>query len=242
MQFTPHEIEWTPEKTKRLWDYYGSSPKYAGMFFGYIAGKFAAKRIMADTTPTKDARLLDFSCGRGDVIAACLPLMTGNQEIYATDFSVTHVKHVNERFNAPPRFKGALLTDSLPTRYDTAFFDVIYATEVIEHLLDHELEAMLLECKRLLKPGGRIFFTTPNDEDYDAAKIRCPECGCTFHRWQHVRTWTADSLRAYMERAGFVTRLCEPEDWLNWRGKLMSFLSRRHIVKSGLVYVGEYKR
>ena len=118
-------------------------------------------------------------------------------------------------------------------------FDVVIATEVIEHLLDSELEGMLAECRRLLKPGGRVFFTTPNDEDYDASKVMCPEYGSIFHRWQHVRTWNVGTLRAHMERAGFVTRLIQPVAWQAWYGKLRSLLVNRRIVKGGLVYIGE---
>jgi 2-polyprenyl-3-methyl-5-hydroxy-6-metoxy-1,4-benzoquinol methylase len=239
MPIVPHEIEWTTEKSKRLWDYYGSNPKYATAFFGYIAGRFAAKMLFADVKPVASARFLDFSCGWGDVIAACLERMCDTQEIYATDFSDTYVQHVTDRFKNEQRFKGAVLTKSLPCPYADASFDVIIATEVIEHLLDHELEGMLGECRRLLKPGGRVFFTTPNDEDYDASKTFCPECGCIFHRWQHVRTWTAETLRQHMDRLGFTTRLVKPVAWQAWYGKLKSLVLYRRIDKNGLIYIGE---
>lgn len=155
MPFAPHEIEWTPEKSNRLWDYYGSNPKYPETFFGYIAGNFVAKRLIEETDLASNARLLDFSCGRGDIIAASLPRLKGDQEFYATDFSDTYVREVAERFRNEPRFKGATLTQSMPSPYADNFFDVVIATEVIEHLLDCELEAMLTECHRLLtgRPG-----------------------------------------------------------------------------------------
>jgi ubiquinone/menaquinone biosynthesis C-methylase UbiE len=239
MPIVPHEIEWTTEKSKRLWDYYGSNPKYATAFFGYIAGRVVAKMLFAEIQPPAQAHLLDFSCGPGDVIAACLERMCDTQKIYATDFSDIYVRRVTDRFKNERRFKGAVLMKSLPCPYPDALFDVIIATEVIEHLLDHELEGMLAECRRLLKSGGRVFFTTPNDEVYDASKVFCPECGCIFHRWQHVRTWTGETLRQHMDRLGFTTRLVKPVAWLNWRGKLLSFLINRRIVKNGLVYIGE---
>lgn len=241
MPFQPHEIEWNAEKSKRLWDYYGSNPKYASTFFGHMAGGLVAKRLFADIAVPNNARLLDFSCGPGDLIAASLPYLRNEQEFYATDFSDTYVRGVAERFKNEPLFKGAVLTKSLPSPYPDNFFDIIVATEVIEHLLDHELEGMLAECRRLLRSGGRVFFTTPNDEDYDASKVLCPECGCTFHRWQHVRTWTANTLRLCMEEAGFSTQTIKPVAWLNWRGKLQSLLSNRKVIKTGLMYIGEIK-
>ncbi len=238
MTIAPHEIEWTAEKSKRLWDYYGSHPRYAAAFFGHNAGHLVAKALFSEINLANEARLLDFSSGTGDVIAACLGHMRATQEAYATDFSDTYVRKVAERFKHEPRFKGAVLTQSLPGPFQDGFFDVVIATEVIEHLLDHELEAMLAECRRVLKPGGQVFFTTPNNEDYDAAKVICPDCGCVFHRWQHVRTWSAATLRARMEQAGFETRLVKPIAWLNWRGKLLSWLLERRIAHNGLLYIG----
>jgi 2-polyprenyl-3-methyl-5-hydroxy-6-metoxy-1,4-benzoquinol methylase len=239
MPFVPHEIEWTAEKSKRLWDYYGSNPKYAGNFFGFMAGKLVAKRLFSTISMPDNARLLDFSCGPGDVIAACIPLMQSSQEIYATDFSDTYVLQVSDRFKNESRFKGSVLTQSLPTPYPDGFFDVVFATEVVEHLLDSELDGMLAECRRLLKPGGKIFLTTPNNEDYDASKILCPECGCTFHRWQHVRVWTAATLAARVESARFITRVVQPIAWQRWLGKLRSLVVNRRIIRGGLVYMGE---
>ena len=205
----------------------------------FMAGDLVAERLFSDIHLADDARVLDFSCGPGDVIAACLPRMRDKQEMYATDFSDTYVRRVADRFKDELRFKGSVLTQSLPTPYPAEFFDVVIATEVIEHLLDSELDGMLAECHRLLKPGGRVFFTTPNNEDYDASKILCPECGCTFHRWQHVRVWTVGTLRARVEHAGFITRVVKPVAWQRWLGKLRSLVVNRRIIKGGLVYVGE---
>jgi ubiquinone/menaquinone biosynthesis C-methylase UbiE len=239
MRFELHEIQWTAEKSKRMWDYYGSNPKYRSAFFGFAAGRYVARMLIAQVVPAEDARLLDFSCGPGDVIAALLPYLRSTHEIHATDFSDTYVRAVAERFKGEPRFKGATLIQSLPSGLPAGYFDVVFATEVIEHLRDDELDAMLAECNRVLKPGGQVFFTTPNEEDYDAAKMMCPDCGCIYHKWQHVRTWTADSLRDRMEAAGLRTRVVKAVAWLNWRGKLMSLLRTRKVDRNGLVYVGE---
>lgn len=239
MKFEPHEIEWTTEKSKRLWDFYGSRPVYRSAFFGAIAGKYVARMLISDVGASKDARFLDFSCGQGDIIAALLPMLSGTQEIYATDFSVTYVDAVARRFKHQSRFKEASLTQAFPSKFPSGYFDVVFATEVIEHLQDEELEGLLTECKRILKPGGRVFFTTPNEEDYEAAKMMCPDCGCIYHKWQHIRTWTAESLRHRMEVCGLQTRVVKAVAWLNWRGKLLSMITTGRVRLDGLVYVGD---
>jgi SAM-dependent methyltransferase len=54
------------------------------------------------------------------------------------------------------------LNGSLPI--EDAAFDAIAAIEVIEHL--ENPRAMLRECSRLLRPGGLLVLTTPNNESF----------------------------------------------------------------------------
>lgn len=49
--------------------------------------------------------------------------------------------------------------------YDDATFDVVLACEIIEHLPNDPMH-MLMECNRVLKPGGRVVMTTPNITSY----------------------------------------------------------------------------
>ncbi|MGH7662454.1 MAG: class I SAM-dependent methyltransferase [Vulcanimicrobiaceae bacterium] len=46
-----------------------------------------------------------------------------------------------------------------------ASFDLVSAMEVIEHLTDYA--AFLRECRRVLRPGGRLYLTTPNRVSVD---------------------------------------------------------------------------
>jgi SAM-dependent methyltransferase len=47
-----------------------------------------------------------------------------------------------------------------PLAYPDASFDVVYSTEVIEHVEGHR--NFILEAARVLKPGGWLVLTTPN--------------------------------------------------------------------------------
>ena len=107
MKFEPHEIEWTTEKSKRLWDFYGSHPRYRATFFGYQAGRYVAPMLIKEVAAGPSARFLEFSCGQGDVMAALLPHLREAQEVHATDFSRTYVEAVSERFKHDARLQFA---------------------------------------------------------------------------------------------------------------------------------------
>lgn len=109
---------------------------------------FIAQRL------TKDAILLDLGAGAGVV-----PEM--NFQGYAAricgvdpDPRVASNPHLDE---------GKVgLGESIP--YQPATFDVVIADNVLEHLVDPV--AVFTEIARVLKPGGRFLFKTPNKLHY----------------------------------------------------------------------------
>lgn len=65
---------------------------------------------------------------------------------------------INERRH--PRIKSIRcdLNEGFPV--DSGGYDLVTAGEVIEHMIDES--AFLAECRRVLKPNGRLVLTTPN--------------------------------------------------------------------------------
>jgi hypothetical protein len=62
--------------------------------------------------------------------------------------------------------------------------------------------------RRMLKPGGHVIATTPNEEDLAKGEIICPNCACVFHRIQHMRSLSTGSVEASMRAAGFAPVVC----------------------------------
>jgi hypothetical protein len=51
--------------------------------------------------------------------------------------------------------------------------------------------------------------TNPNEEDLDASMKICPECKCMFHRWEHMRSFSAPSLSSLVVEPGFAIDVCQ---------------------------------
>jgi len=137
---------------------------------------------------------------------------------------------------------GAICIERFPSPFDDSSMDLVISVEVVEHLNNTQLLEMLKEVYRVLKTGGYVIVTTPNKENLEANKTVCPECGCIFHRWQHIRSWDMFSLRRKMEEMGFYT-VHISETIFTYTLKKIFLLLKRSIKKDftypHLIYIGK---
>jgi 2-polyprenyl-3-methyl-5-hydroxy-6-metoxy-1,4-benzoquinol methylase len=194
------EMHWTPEMISRFWDWQSQYPE---VYFTYLFGREIAYALR-DHLAGKQ-RVLDFGCGVGYLLPH---LCQYTPKVYGADLSRESVRRTNERLAGTRGFEGAFLLSDL--RGHATAFDAILAVEVIEHLYDEELDEALRAIRGMLSPDGIAIFTTPNNENRDASMILCPTTGQVFHRWQHVRSWNADSLGRWLKANQFaVTHMME---------------------------------
>lgn len=78
--------------------------------------------------------------------------------------------------------------------YDDAMFDVVVASEVLEHLDPEQMQAGLRQIERVLKPGGTFIGTVPYRENLEQSMVICPDCSKVFHRWGHQRSFDDATL------------------------------------------------
>lgn len=241
MEFHKHPVEWTNEKTARFWDFISNNKSLSNKYFGLNAGEHFASILNRKIKLSKINRILDMSCGQGHILSHIKIHTHNNQELYGTDLSAENLRHVNNKLKDVPSFKGAIIQDGFPLDYQDNFFNLIILTEVVEHLQDNEISELLDEAFRLLAPGGSLAITTPNREDLDASKTICPECGCIFHHWQHVRSWTPENLQNAIESHSFKTLYCIPVLWgssFKERIALQFAQWAKLITPRGLIYIG----
>lgn len=194
-------ISWTDESVTRLWDYYASSPVHRRLYFSKVYGRSILKRSRLPLS--KPLRVLDFGCGRGDLWAH-ISIVARRWSYTGLDFSAESVDELRSVAARATGFDGAVHVTELPSSLVNASFDAILLIEVVEHLSDEHLRGTIAEAFRLLKPSGRLVISTPHREDLREEEQLCPECGVKFHRWQHVRTWTRDSLKYAIEEHGLL--------------------------------------
>ncbi len=76
--------------------------------------------------------------------------------------------------------------NSIP--YDSAYFDVVFADNVVEHLPDPV--TVFCEIQRVLKPGGVFIFKTPNKWHYMPTIARITPY--SFHQWVNRKRGRAE--------------------------------------------------
>lgn len=202
--FHPHAVTWTRENSSRWWNAVSALPASESQYFSRQAGDSLLNFLGARGVPLQ-GRVVDFGCGPGYLLDK---LVTRNVACEGADFSPDSLEMVTKRLAGNPSFRGVTLLRSLPSELPGGAFDTLFLVETIEHLLDDDLEPTIRELHRVLKPGGTVIVTTPNNEDLEESKVICPDCGCIFHKVQHVRAWVPDTLSRFMATHGFETIHC----------------------------------
>lgn len=78
---------------------------------------------------------------------------------------------------------------------DDATVDVIFASNLLEHLTHTQIDELLVEADRVLVPGGRVILIQPN------FKLRPREY---FDDYTHVSIWTDVGMAGFLQSRGWA--------------------------------------
>jgi SAM-dependent methyltransferase len=150
--------------------------------------------LLAEARPGE--RVLDLGCGAGRFVAA---LRGAGADPVGVELAEAALERA--RVNAPGADLRPVEPDgSLPLEH--ASVDLVWCSEVLEHVAD--TEHLLLEVRRVLRPGGRVLITVPFHGRVKAALIGLLRFDAHFDpTGQHLRFYTRASLARTLERAGF---------------------------------------
>ncbi len=152
----------------------------------------------------RDATILEVGCGDGSFTR---DLAEHSSRVTAVDISASQIER-NAR--AHPEIKFLQHDVAQPFPFASAAFDVIWCSEVLEHLFDPGVA--LCEMQRVLAPGGRLLVTVPYHgliKDVLIALFKWDEHFSPTN--PHIRFFTRKTLTQLAESAGFVeikTRTC----------------------------------
>ena len=105
-----------------------------------------------------DDDVLEVGCGTGYMI--CRPLARLGYRVRGVDLDASSVAHGRELLAAEGLDPEVLSVGDLQSIEGRP--SVIIVSEVLEHLHDAELDALLGEIRARLAPGGRLLVTVPN--------------------------------------------------------------------------------
>jgi SAM-dependent methyltransferase len=101
-----------------------------------------------------DAYVLEAGCGEG--YGAAMLDSGGAEQVVAIDYDAVATTHVRQRYPDLAVVRGNLV--ALP--FGDATYGAVVSLQTIEHLWDQV--GFVAECRRVLRPGGRLILSTPN--------------------------------------------------------------------------------
>ena len=136
-------------------------------------------------------RILDFGCGAGRMIRHLRDL-SGTCEIWGTDINAEQIYWCKRHLSPPFHFATTTKVPHLP--FEDRSFPFIYCGSVFTHI-DDLADAWLLELRRILAPGGRIYLTIHDEHTvalfesgrYDGADIvTLMKSAATYQKAKHA--------------------------------------------------------
>jgi SAM-dependent methyltransferase len=99
--------------------------------------------------------ILEFGCGDGRMIR-WLEHLAHDREIWGADIDAERVIWCKQHLSPPLRFVTTTIVPHLP--FEDRYFGFIFAGSVFTHI-DDLADAWIMELKRVLRPGGKLFIT-----------------------------------------------------------------------------------
>jgi SAM-dependent methyltransferase len=133
-----------------------------------------------DIIPKPVKTIVDIGCGNGVIT-----------NVLGSYFEVTAVDRSKKALQFVETKKVLAGADNIPL--PDASFDMVFSSEMLEHLEYEVFTQAISEMKRLAKKY--IFITVPNDENPDKLSMQCPSCGFVYNSPNHLRSFKAEDFK-----------------------------------------------
>lgn len=186
----------------------------------YFAG--VRRDWLAELGGDRDRRILEIGCGTGDTGAAALAQgLCGSYS--AVELSPAAAKIAREQISEV--VVGDVASVAYPWPQQT--FDVLFASEVLEHLVDPW--AVLRRLRPLLRPRALVFASSPNVAHYRVVAMLLRgdwalEADGPMDR-THLRWFTPATYRSMFEECGFDVTSVDRVTPVGWKGRVFNGLT-----------------
>lgn len=218
MSNSTHYVEWTDDKIEKYWDVYQTHP---ALFRTLIFLPSTNKNALLDNVVNESCRLvpggskiLDVGFGNGYVIKKMALLL---YDCFGIDISERNVNLTLQEVAKNKELRNTNIKlrvgniSQLSSIFGNDMFDLIIATEVLEHLRDETLHKGLLEMAAVLRKGGYLFVTTPYNEVLRRSFVLCPDCHAVFHSVGHLQTFDEKRMSNMLKVHNFAVVKCTPD-------------------------------
>ena len=136
------------------------------------------KKII-ENIPSYVQSIIDIGCGNGVITNE----LAKKYKVLGVDRSKSALQYVtSEKLEAS--------CDNIPLPSQN--FDMVFSSELLEHLPNEIFQKTIQEFKRISKKY--IYITVPNRENPDKLMIRCPACKYIFNRPNHLRSFKSEDF------------------------------------------------
>jgi 2-polyprenyl-3-methyl-5-hydroxy-6-metoxy-1,4-benzoquinol methylase len=177
----------------------GAQPPDLGLRRAFLLGHLRARASTAASSVAQagdiqSLRVLDVGCGEAQLTAA---VAQAGFQVLGLDVAEEPLRRARERH---PELELRLIEPEGEWPLPDAGFDVVWAGETIEHVLD--TVGWLSQVRRVLRPGGSLLLSTPAHGPLTRLGL-----GLSARRFQRHFDPRADHLRFYTRRS--LARLLE---------------------------------
>lgn len=139
-------------------------------------------RKIIEIIPEEVQTIIDIGCGNGVITNE----LGKKYDVTGVDRSVNALKYVKTK---------TILSSSDKIDIPDQSFDMVFSSELLEHLDDESFQNTILEMKRINRKF--IFITVPNNETLEKDFIKCPNCGWIYNRSYHLRSFSLEKLAGF---------------------------------------------
>lgn len=155
------------------------------------------RALCGDGAGNLGPRILDFGCGAGRMTRH-LGAEAETGEVWGVDIHAEAIRWAQAHL---PPFHFVTTTTAPHLPFEDRSFELVFASSVWTHIGDLD-DAWLLEVRRILKPGGRLYFTISDAETLDRITRDAPDHASN----GHVAALDAETGMLSRHWRAFITR------------------------------------